>query len=61
MFAEILRKLIEHYAFPDIGSCTASFGVAEFIPGDTESSMLIRVDKSLYMAKSKGRNQVVAL
>ncbi len=61
MFAEILRRLIELYAFPGVGSCTASFGVAEFIQGDTESSILIRVDKSLYAAKSQGRNQVVAL
>ncbi|MEN3042608.1 MAG: diguanylate cyclase [Fervidobacterium sp.] len=35
-----------------------SFGVAQYIPGDTTDSLLLRVDQALYKAKQKGRNRV---
>ncbi|MFZ5648125.1 MAG: GGDEF domain-containing protein [Bacillota bacterium] len=38
---------------------TASFGVSEFIPGDTPQTLLKRADNVLYEAKKTGRNKVV--
>lgn len=44
-----------------IVTVTASFGVAQFCgEGDTESSLTIRADAALYLAKNKGRNCVQA-
>jgi len=35
---------------------TASVGVAEYLPSDSESTLVARVDQALYVAKEKGRN-----
>jgi diguanylate cyclase (GGDEF)-like protein len=40
---------------------TASFGVTEVQPGDTDETMLRRADRGLLMAKDGGRNAVVQL
>lgn len=40
---------------------TASFGVAQFEPGDSVESLLRRADKALYMAKGSGRNRTCQL
>ena len=56
--AEILRKKIEAYPFPVVGSKTASFGIAQFHQGDTETTLLERADQALYKAKQNGRNRV---
>jgi len=37
---------------------TVSIGVAASVPGDDADSLLRRVDKALYTAKSQGRNCV---
>jgi len=37
---------------------TASFGVAEFRPGDNPTTVIKRADKALYRAKQDGRNRV---
>jgi PleD family two-component response regulator len=37
---------------------TASFGVADFDPGETWSAWLQRADVALYRAKNAGRNRV---
>ncbi|MBI4666393.1 MAG: GGDEF domain-containing protein [Nitrospinae bacterium] len=42
-------------------SVTASFGVAEFKPGDSPESLIQKADKGLYEAKRQGRNRVVTL
>jgi len=39
-------------------SITASFGVAEYIPGDTAATIIKRADNALYRAKQDGRNRV---
>lgn len=58
--AEKLRKLIESFSFPNTGSLTASFGVAEYQKGSTSIKDLIALaDKALYRAKKEGRNRVV--
>jgi diguanylate cyclase (GGDEF)-like protein/PAS domain S-box-containing protein len=38
---------------------TATFGVAEFVPEESEGSLLRRADKALYRGKAAGRNCVV--
>lgn len=53
-----LRTLMQAYAFPQVGTVTASFGVTQFSPGDSMDSMLHRADIALYRAKANGRNRV---
>jgi diguanylate cyclase (GGDEF)-like protein len=42
-----------------VGVLTASFGVAEWNPGDGYDDLYARADAALYRAKKQGRNQVV--
>ena len=44
--------------FPQIGSVTSSFGVAQFYTGDTAENFIKRADDSMYTAKQAGRNRV---
>lgn len=39
-------------------SITASFGVAEYLPGEIAASVVRRADRGLYAAKQAGRNRV---
>jgi diguanylate cyclase (GGDEF)-like protein len=39
---------------------TASFGWAEWVPGETPESVIARADRALYAAKHAGRDRVVA-
>ncbi|MFY7866357.1 GGDEF domain-containing response regulator [Roseateles sp.] len=57
--AESLRQHIATHGFPHVGECTASFGVAAYLPGDTIAAVEARADKALYAAKQGGRNRVV--
>lgn len=43
-----------------VGQITASFGVAQFRPGDGVEVLVQRADAKLYEAKSAGRNRVAA-
>ena len=54
---ETVRREPFHYQETSIPA-TVSVGVAEFIPGETVSRWLERVDQALYRAKENGRNQV---
>jgi diguanylate cyclase (GGDEF)-like protein len=56
--AEKLRIAIEHARFDSIGMVTCSFGVAEYVQGDTADTLISRADDALYRAKLNGRNRV---
>lgn len=60
--ADKLRAEIERHAFSDQfpwGKQTCSFGVGVYEPGDTETTLIERVDAALYQAKHQGRNRVI--
>jgi len=56
--AEKLRLAIADHRFEGLGGVTASFGVAEMVPGEDSRSLAQRVDEALYRAKALGRNRV---
>lgn len=64
--AHALRQVIVASPFTVVGldglshevTVTASFGVAEWLPGESMDQLLARADAALYRAKSGGRNQV---
>ena len=56
--AEKLRCAMEDHHFPGVPKVTASFGVGEYMPGDTLESLCARLDEALYRAKHEGRNRV---
>ena len=58
--AENLRLSIAAHDFPHVGACSASFGAASYLPGDTIAAVETRADKALYAAKQGGRNRVMA-
>ncbi len=64
-YAETLRKLIDKLSLRDkrtmkpIDSVSASFGVSEFVNGDSLTSFIARADENLYKAKELGRNIVI--
>lgn len=57
-FAESLRKRIENLRFALCGSETASFGVAQAMPGEEVDPLILRADVALYVAKKLGKNRV---
>lgn len=58
--AERLRECLERATFDDVGTVTASFGVAYYKVNETRTQLIKRVDDALYNAKESGRNRVVA-
>jgi diguanylate cyclase len=58
--AESLRQRVEIHSFGEEINITCSIGVAQYMQGDKEDSLLKRVDEHLYNAKNNGRNQVVS-
>lgn len=61
--AEQMRKSLAELTHEGLGdkAFTASFGVTELQPGDTDETLLRRADRGLLQAKEQGRNQVVQL
>ncbi len=58
--AERLRVALSAQAIAPLPyAVTASFGVAELLPGEDAESLLGRIDAALYQAKQAGRNRVV--
>jgi len=56
--AEKIRLNVEQHNFPQMGTLTCSFGVAQFYPDDTAESFIKRADDAMYAAKQAGRNRV---
>ncbi len=61
--AEEVRRQLADIPQPMLGGrcITASFGVTEVQPGDTDETMLRRADRALLQAKESGRNCVVQI
>ncbi|MEA1916543.1 MAG: diguanylate cyclase [Campylobacterota bacterium] len=59
--AEKLCKHIANSFIEGARHITCSFGVSQFLPSDSEQSIMIRADKAMYSAKTQGRNMVVVL
>jgi len=59
--AEFLRELIETFRFGKSKNITASFGVTQYKALESEAQLLKRLDDNLYLAKKRGRNQVVVV
>jgi diguanylate cyclase (GGDEF)-like protein len=55
---EKLRSAIAQVGFDEIGTVTCSFGVAQYVYGDTADTLISRADGALYRAKLNGRNRV---
>ncbi len=58
MLAQRLKETLERHPFDQVGTITASYGVASFRPDDTVQSLIKRADEALYRAKVAGRNRV---
>lgn len=56
--AEKLRQLIAGSPFPQVGTVTASFGVAQRRSQEAAADWIQRADHHLYVAKEDGRNRV---
>ncbi len=56
--ANNIRTDIEKLEHKTAGKITASFGVTQYVEGDTLESLFNRCDEALYIAKSNGRNRV---
>ena len=62
--AELMRRAIEakrlvrRSTHEALGAVTASFGVAQYVPGETVAQLIARADECLYLSKRNGRNQV---
>lgn len=56
--AEKLRGIISDIEFSGVSSISASFGVTEYNPGDTNVDLITRADQALYRSKSEGKNRV---
>jgi diguanylate cyclase (GGDEF)-like protein/hemerythrin-like metal-binding protein len=58
VLAEDLRRMIAADPFPQVGPVTASFGIAEYVGGESPDDWFKRTDEALSAAKRAGRNCV---
>ncbi|WP_300435433.1 GGDEF domain-containing protein [Zoogloea sp.] len=57
---ERFRTATASYAFPQVGTVTASIGYTRIHPQDTIPDIVGRADEALYFAKENGRNQLAS-
>ncbi|SDN29823.1 diguanylate cyclase [Bacillus sp. OK048] len=58
VLAESILSLINSFAFPDIGTITCSFGIAEFSAGKKKTDLILEAEEALYTSKQMGSNCV---
>ncbi|SHO56585.1 two-component regulator propeller domain-containing protein [Vibrio quintilis] len=56
--AEGLRNIIGQSDYPGAGRVTASFGVTQYRPDESDDTLIQRADEALYHSKRQGRNCV---
>lgn len=57
--SKIMGKILTNKSTNEpLGRITLSFGVAQYVPGEDEESLIKRADEALYTAKKQGRNRV---
>ena len=56
-FTERVAQALASFSFDPVPKVTCSFGVTQYVPGDTPESMTQRADEALYLAKENGRNR----
>jgi len=61
LVSEKIKDKIQDNFHPIAGQITASFGITEYIEGDTIETIFKRCDDALYVAKENGRNRVEIL
>ena len=59
--AERIRARLAMQLFPPVGRVTASLGVAQALPEESEEHLVGRADAGLYTAKDAGRDRVVVV
>ena len=59
--AEKIRAAFASIAYETAGCQTVSIGVTQTKAGETYDTLCSRVDKALYTAKARGKNQVIVL
>lgn len=57
--AEKLRWAVADPPFPEVGTVTVSFGVAQLQPRENYDQWFKRTDDAMYAAKTQGRNRVI--
>lgn len=53
-----IREALHGHEFEQVGTVTASFGVAAYHAGEGQQSFIERADEALYRAKEEGRDRV---
>lgn len=56
-----LKNLIAQFKHDIAGNMTVSFGLTQFVKGDTVESIFKRCDDALYLAKQNGRDRIEIL
>ena len=59
VLAERLAQALRATSLPVADTVTASFGVAQAVPGEAARQLIDRADRALYQAKEAGRDRVV--
>lgn len=56
--AEKLRSTLKQTEIEPVGFVSASIGITQIRPGDTDETIIIRSDQALYQAKDNGRDRI---